>query len=98
MAAAPTVRDALQGLRPGEHSRGLGRCPACHTKRLRVCDGCGQRTMHNIGTWTEYREEACENGCTTIERSGYVVAWQAEMKEALYQFERAEARRKARKH
>jgi predicted amidophosphoribosyltransferase len=98
MALPVAVRQKLAALMPGEHSKGLGRCPACASHRLRECSECGQPTMHNVATWSEYREEVCENGCTTLERSGFVLQFQAEMKEALYQFERAEARRKRRKH
>ena len=93
MAAAPVAQSAVT-YRQGQHTRSvLGRCLACCPS---ICPSCGERTLHNISTGGEtLREEVCENGCTSS--TALLVRWQAEMKEALYQFERREARRR-RKH
>lgn len=93
------LRGPLMALMPGEHSRGLGLCPAC---RLQKCPTCGQQAVHYIGGWAASPsgfdgEEVCENGCSRLESSGFVLGFQADMKEALYQFERR-WRRRRRKH
>jgi hypothetical protein len=53
--------------------------------------------LHSIRPLAELsREEVCENGCTAPARRLEAISlhWRAEMKEALYQFERREARRR----
>lgn len=94
VAAPPPMRARLQSLRRGEHSRGLGLCPAC---RIQPCPQCGEKSLHLVGDFG-FSEEVCENGCNSLTRSGFVVGFQADMKEALYQLERREARRRRRKH
>lgn len=92
MAIDRRPREAIQTA--GEHSRGTGRCSRCGRKQLRTCPECHQQTLHDISIWSAYREEVCENGCTKLERSGFVLRFQAEMKEALYQLEKEEQERK----
>jgi predicted amidophosphoribosyltransferase len=97
MAIPVATRAALQALKPGEHSRGLGRCPACGSHRLPTCGRCGEHTLHRVCTWSDFSEQVCENApCNALENRGVVVRFSAEMKEALYQLELKE--RRERKH
>ncbi len=89
MGAQPVIRDCTAGLPHGIHSRGQGRCSTCARRKLRTCGVCGQPTLHDVGIFSAYREEVCENGCTRLERC--LVRWRAEMAEALYQLERRES-------
>jgi hypothetical protein len=80
--------------KPSVHTRGIGRCPECANRELRMCPHCGKHSIHFVSTWSAYRQEVCENGCTTLAKSGYVTSFQAEMKDALRQFDERELERK----
>ncbi len=84
------VRAALEDLKPGEHSHGLGVCRACGGFQLRLCGTCEKRSLHRIGAGREL-ELVCENGCTAREASGREVRFRAEMAEALYQLDQRDA-------
>lgn len=62
------------------HSKGQEKCNLCGIRQLRVCAGCGRRSLHRAGG-----DDVCEYGCSQVGRvmAELVADWRREMREAL---------------